>query len=539
MTEIELGQFYPVQTDALPNTWVVAYVGDFALVVQSGFACGKHGRNDGVPHLRPMNVSRDGALDLSDVKTVPPEFNEKRLRRGDVLFNNTNSPELVGKTAFVNERGNDLAFSNHMTQVQVGGGVSAEFMSLQLHHLWSQKYFFHRCVKHVNQASISATELATRIPFVCPPTNEQRRIVEKVEALFDEIDKGVESLQTARTTLGLYRQSLLKSAFEGRITADWRAQNADKLEAPETLLARIQSERNTRYKTALDDWQDALTTWREDGQKGRKPAKPKRPTKLGAATTLLGQSLPNLPKGWRWTSISWLLSTDRKPMTTGPFGTMLKKEEHKKSGVPVLGIENIGSGKFIPGNKIFVTEEKAGDLAAFEASAGDLAISRSGTVGEVCEVPGSFDKVLISTNLLLLRPNSRVIRSQFFVQMLQGCSAVRKQIKELCKGSSREFLNQSILSSIAFPICSPAEQAEIVRRLDARLEAADAMKAEINAALTRADALRQSILKKAFSGHLVPQDPKDEPAAALLERIQAVRAAAPKAKSRYSRRALE
>lgn len=126
------------------------------------------------------------------------------------------------------------------------------------------------------------------IPILVPPLNEQRRIVEKIEAMFDEIDKGVESLHTARTTLGLYRQSLLKSAFEGRLTADWRAQNADKLEAPETLLARIQHERDTRYKTALDAWQDALAQWRAGGEKGKKPAKPKRPRDIPAKATDIG-----------------------------------------------------------------------------------------------------------------------------------------------------------------------------------------------------------------------------------------------------------
>jgi type I restriction enzyme S subunit len=86
--------------------------------------------------------------------------------------------------------------------------------------------------------------------------------------------------------------------------------------------------------------------------------------------------------------------------------------------------------------------------------------------------------------------------------------------------------------NIRLPLCSPAEQAEIVRRLDARLEAADALEAETDAALTRADALRQSILKKAFSGQLVPQDPEDEPAATLLERIKAERATS----SKYGRK---
>ena len=71
-------------------------------------------------------------------------------------------------------------------------------------------------------------------------------------------------------------------------------------------------------------------------------------------------------------------------MSTGPFGTMIKKHEHRTSGVPMLGIENIGAGKFIDGNKIFVTKEKAEELKAFALKAGDIIISRSGTVGEIC-----------------------------------------------------------------------------------------------------------------------------------------------------------
>jgi len=89
-------------------------------------------------------------------------------------------------------------------------------------------------------------------------------------------------------------------------------------------------------------------------------------------------------------------------------------------------------------------------------------------------------------------------------------------------------INKTVLKALPVPICSPAEQAEIVRILDEKLESAAALEADIDAALTRADALRQSILKKAFSGQLVPQDPNDEPASALLERIKAERVKAPK-----------
>lgn len=112
------------------------------------------------------------------------------------------------------------------------------------------------------------------LPAPLPPTNEQRRIVEKIEAMFDEIDKGVESLQTARTTLSLYRQSLLKSAFEGRLTADWRAQNADKLEAPDTLLERAEYERDKWHRTVFEEWSEVVEGWKADGSKGPKPRRP-------------------------------------------------------------------------------------------------------------------------------------------------------------------------------------------------------------------------------------------------------------------------
>mgnify|MGYP005987852643 CR=1 FL=1 len=512
----------------LPSTWSLCAIGDVLAPVEM---TGKDETDREIWYVdissidnQTNRITEPKRLQLSEA----PSRARQKIVVGDVLFS-TVRPYLR-KIAAVDAKYDGEIASTGFAVLRGATGIDP-------------KYVFFKAISHDFVSALTGEQYGVSYPAVkeeqvraqpleLPPSNEQRRIVEKIEAMFDEVDKGVESLQTARTTLGLYRQSLLKSAFEGRLTADWRAQNTDKLEAPETLLARIQKERDTRYKAALAAWQDALAKWRAEGENGKKPTKPKRPAELDIPSNLLGQSLPVLPTGWHWTSLSWLLSVERKPMTTGPFGTMLKKQEHQKSGVPVLGIENIGNGKFIPGNKIFVTDEKAQELAAFEANAGDLAISRSGTVGEVCEVPDCFDKVLISTNLLLVRPNSQVIESQFFVQMLQGCSAVRKQIKELCKGSSREFLNQTILSSIAFPICSPAEQAEIVCILDARLEAADALEAEIDAALSRADALRQSILKKAFSGRLVPQDPDDEPATTLLARIKADRAKTPKTKKR-------
>ena len=84
--------------------------------------------------------------------------------------------------------------------------------------------------------------------FCLPPFSlgRQRRIVATIEELFSELDKGIESLKTARAKLDVYRQAVLKHAFEGKLTAQWREENKDKLETPEQLLARIKQEREVR-----------------------------------------------------------------------------------------------------------------------------------------------------------------------------------------------------------------------------------------------------------------------------------------------------
>ena len=116
-----------------------------------------------------------------------------------------------------------------------------------------------------------------------------------------------------------------------------------------------------------------------------------------------------LPKGWNWVKIDSFLADKRKGMTTGPFGTMLKKSEHQNSGVPVLGIENIGEGVFQMPNKIFITDEKAKELSSFAVSANDIIISRSGTVGEICSVSAKMMGSIISTNLIKVSINHDVL----------------------------------------------------------------------------------------------------------------------------------
>jgi type I restriction enzyme, S subunit len=209
-----------------------------------------------------------------------------------------------------------------------------------------------------------------------------------------------------------------------------------------------------------------------------------------------------LPKGWKWVKIDFMLSDKKKGMATGPFGTMLKKHEHQKSGVAVLGIENIGEGVFQMPNKIFITNEKAIELKNFRVIENDVIISRSGTVGEICLLPKKMENSIISTNLIRVRLNLSVINPKFFVFLFEG-GKVRQQVFDLCKGSSRAFLNQSILNTLDFPYCSLNEQYLIIQEIESRLSVCDKLEETIKASLLQSESLRQSVLKRAFEGRLL------------------------------------
>src|SRR5579864_9527001 len=130
----------PLADTDQPEGWADTHIGDGITVdIQPGFACGNNNRaGEGIGHVRPMNVSVEGKIDLSDLKFVPKSEVNKReerlLRAGDVVFNNTNSHELVGKTAFYNIA-QSLAFSNHMTRIRCRhDALTPSYCALALHY---------------------------------------------------------------------------------------------------------------------------------------------------------------------------------------------------------------------------------------------------------------------------------------------------------------------------------------------------------------------------------------------------------------------
>jgi len=362
------------------------------------------------------------------------------------------------------------------------------------------------------------------------PLVMQNAILAKTEEIFSDLDNGIANFKKAQEQLKIYRQAVLKKAFEGELTKKWREDyvkthgRPSQLPTAEELLKQIKAERQNHYNQQIEDWKKAVKDWEKNGKVGSKPSKPQTLKEL----PFLKVDLNKLPAQWNNLRIEYFLSLTKKGMTTGPFGTILKKSEHKENGIPVLGIENIGEGVFKMPNNIFVSSEKAKELTSFKVDFGDIIISRLGTVGEICALDKRIGLALISTNLIRVSLNNNLINSKYFVYLFQG-GGVREQVRKLCTGSTRDFLNQTILTSLNFPICSLEEQTQIVQEIESRLSVCDKVEQSINESLEKAEALRQSILKKAFEGKLLSQaeiaqckqEADYEPASELLKKIKA------------------
>lgn len=216
-------------TGVAVTVWPTVQLGTLLTDIQPGFASGKHNSTgDGVPHFRPMNVSTDGHIAREVLKYVEPTAGrpDLRLRRGDVVFNNTNSPELVGKTALF-EDDDTPAFSNHMTRLRTDQKrLDPGYLALRLHQAWREGWFAEHCNNHVSQASIGR-DVLRQFEIDLPPLNLQQAIY----VLYQRVDASRASssshLATALHAIRRFRQAVLAAACSGRLTSNWRSFDSD------------------------------------------------------------------------------------------------------------------------------------------------------------------------------------------------------------------------------------------------------------------------------------------------------------------------
>lgn len=349
-------------------------------------------------------------------------------------------------------------------------------------------------------------QFVEELEFGLPPFREQHRIVAKIEELFSELDKGIENLKTARAQLKVYRQALLKHAFEGKLTAQWRAENRDKLETAAALLKRIQQERAQRHQQQLADWEAA----------GKQGSKPKAPKPLPPLTAEELAELPELPEGWGWELIGRF--TEVKGGKRLPAGANYCEHSTPHPYIRVVDFENFGVRA--SGLK-YISPEIQKQISQYTISSADTYISIAGTIGRVGTIPKLLEGANLTENAAKICGNA-VVNNKFLSYWLHSVGG-GSQLIEKTISTTQPKLALFRIEKVAVPVCSLEEQKLIVNHLESRLSEVDQLDQTITTSLQQAEALRQSILKRAFAGLLVPQDPHDEPASTLLARIQAER----------------
>lgn len=335
-------------------------------------------------------------------------------------------------------------------------------------------------------SSVTVSHLSSRdilkIPFPLPPLNEQRRIVAKLEKLLAKVNSCGDRLDKIPTILKRFRQSVLAAACSGRLTADWREQHPD-IEPAEELLNKDK----------------------------REPE--------------------NLPKGWYSVLVGSVISNIK-------YGTS-KKSTYDSKGVPILRIPNI-SEEGINISNLKYAELNDREYKSLSLGLGDILLIRSNgsvsLVGKTAIVSESEVGFAYAGYLIRLRPNPKKIIPNY-LNMLFSSYEVRLQIELPARSTSGvNNINSEEVKSITIPLPSLAEQKEIVRRVESLFQKCDQIEARYQKARAYTDKLTQAILAKAFRGELVPQDPNDEPAEVLLERIKAEKAATqPQKKPRQPR----
>ena len=384
------------------------------------------------------------------------------------------------------------------------------------------------------------------LKFALPPAAEQTRIVAKLDALLSELDAGVAQLKAAQKKLVQYRQSLLKAAVEGTLTADWRAQQktvrpepvegqliaGGSTRSPRTdlygetggqFLERILTDRRSRWQAKQ------LAKYTAQGKPPPKDWQSKYPEPVQPDTT----DLPALPQGWVWASVDCLLSDIET-------GKSFKCDERppRASEIGVVKVSAVSWGEYDEQESKTCTVEDNINPDLF-VKTGDFLFSRANTV----ELVGAC--VIAQSVLLNVMLSDKILRlvlvqddlKPWLLYLLRS-QVGRLQIEMLASGNQESMKNigQERIRSIAIPIGPHLEIIEAMHLAEEGFSQADLLRNNFEIALKQSAAQRKNILKAAFAGKLVPQDPSDEPASALLARIKTDRDAQREHSSKSTRK---
>jgi type I restriction enzyme S subunit len=442
-----------------------------------------------------------------------------RFQEGDVLSAKITPCMENGKAAVA-----------HGLSAGVGAG-STEFHVLRagsaLNNYFLLYYILQEEFRRSAKAEMTGTAGQLRVPgrfFECqkipvPPLPEQHRIVETIESYLTRLDDAMATLERVQRNLKRYRTSVLKAAVEGRLVpteAELARAESREYEPASVLLERILAERRRR-------WEEAELAKMK--AKGKTPKNDKWKARYVEPAAPDASELPELPEGWCWAGPEQIAAHEKYALGIGPFGSNLKVTDYREEGVPLVFVRNIRADSFFEDDAHYVSVEKAIELKPHIARAGDLLITKMGEPpGDAAIYPFGRPDGVITADCIRLRAHPTLMSTPYLLSAIRS-PIFQRQIVSITKGVAQKKVSLERFKLLAIPIAPLSEQYRIAREIDRLLSVRDAALNTVLRQAQRVIRLRQSILKWAFEGRLVNQDPNDEPAEVLLERIRAERSA--------------
>lgn len=462
------------------------------------------------PYLRVANVFED-RLDLRDVKRMSftqAEFEVFRLLSGDVLLNEGQSLELVGRPAVYDGEPADVAFQNTLVRFRPEAGIASRWALTVFRHYLHAGRFSAIAKWTTSMAHLGGNRFAA-MRFPIPPTREQERIVDELDLQLVRVAHAESALRRVQKTIERAKEAVLQAACEGRLVlteAELAKTEGRAFEGGSALLERVLEERRRRWEERESARLGSATR-----DLGRSVRKAEYAPPIAATTT------QSHPPGWVLATVEQL---SMQPLTNG------RSVPDADDGIPILRLTAIRGGR------VNLEQTKLGRISRQEASRflihvddffvvrGNGSIKLVGRGGLVVDTPQNvvFPDTLIRISLPIAHMLPR------FFSLIWDSHEVRRQIVAIAKTTAGIFkINQEGLERLVVPLPPVPEQLRIIAAIEERYAAFDRIASVVESNLVRCKRLRQSLLKSAFEGRLVPQNPDEEPASVLLSRIRAAR----------------
>jgi type I restriction enzyme S subunit len=444
-----------------------------------------------------------------------PSRARQSVRKDDVLFSTVRT--YLKKIARIEQDYPNPVASTGFTVIRAAEGVSPQFLFSQV---LSEDFLqpIHSLQTGSSYPAVRDKDVFAQ-PIRLAPTREQERIVAKLEALLSRLAAGEAAARRALDRLERYRAAVLHTAVTGELTREWRKTHKPD-ETGEQLLKRLLQERRIRWEEA--ELKRLLAA-------GKPPKNDEWKKRYRIPVAPVTKSLPGLPRSWAWGSWNqisdWVTYGFTRPMP------------HVGTGVPIVTAKHVKDRRIDYDNTHLTTRAAYEKLSAKDLPQnGDILITKDGTIGRTAVVEDGRE-FCINQSVAVIWLRSTPLVRRYLLNVIES-NDTQKRIAARARGVAIKHLSITDFAKMALPLPTLAEQEEIVREVDRRFTAADHLAVTLNRQLHRARATRQSLLREAFAGKLVLQDPNDEQASALLVRIRAARekeSAKPKKKRRTSK----